>query len=158
MRLITIASVLSAASFAWAFPTSTSSAAAAAGSQIRTDQDPVYHFYIQSTPVDGAPVLGPESSSGWFNIGSTVQDTNSSLFLNVDMSATTSYKPLTLDDTATTTTWSMSGDTIIASGQQNFVVCPSDNSSLLNFFLQTGNDMPSSTCTDWITIHLPCLC
>ncbi|KAL5529121.1 hypothetical protein ACEPAG_5095 [Sanghuangporus baumii] len=160
MRLGTATSaiLLSLVSLTLARPTSTSSAAAAAGSQIRTDQDPVYHLYIQSTPIDGAPVLGPESSSGWFSIGSTIQDTNSSLYLNVDMSPTTSYKPLTLGDTATTTTWSLSGDTIVASGQQNFVVCPTDGSELWNFFLQTGNDMPSSSCTDWITIHLPCLC
>ena len=74
------------------------------------------------------------------------------------MSATTSWKPLTLDTTAKTTTWGMSGDTIIDSNTQNFVVCPIAGSSNFNFYLQTGNDMPSSACTDWITIHLPCLC
>lgn len=32
-------------------------------------------------------MLGPVDSCGWFDIGSTVQDTNSTLYLNVDMSA-----------------------------------------------------------------------
>ena len=133
--------------------------------------------------LDGAPVLGPESSSGWFTVGNTIQDTNSTLFLNVDLSPTTSYKPLTLDETAATTTWSLSGDTIITDGQQNFVVCPISGSELWNFYLQTGqrkilnsrmflfwsvltclcivilgSEMPTSSCTNWITIHLPCLC
>ncbi|KAH8117463.1 hypothetical protein DFH11DRAFT_1013317 [Phellopilus nigrolimitatus] len=158
MKLGAIIAFISAVSAVFAIPTSTSSAAAAAGSQIRTDQDPVYHLYIQSTPLDGAPVLGPESSCGWFDIGSTVQDTNSTLFLNVNMTATTSWKPLTLDATATTSTWGLSGDTIVDGGTQNFVVCPISGSANYNFYLQTGDDMPSSECTDWITIHLPCLC
>lgn len=111
--------------------------------------------------VDGGPVLGPESGAGLFTIGSTVQ-LNSAigppLFLNVNMTATTSWKPLTLDATATTTTWTMSGDTIVDGNTQNFAVCPISGSTNYNLFLQTGNDMPSDACTDWITIHLPCLC
>ncbi|THH09355.1 hypothetical protein EW145_g2066 [Phellinidium pouzarii] len=158
MKLVSSAALLSVASVVLAVPTSTSSSVAAVASQIRTDQDPVYHFYIQSTPLDGAPVLGPEASSGYFNIGSTIQDSNSSLFLNIDMSATTSFKPLTLDTTALTTSWAMSGDTIVDGSMQNFVVCPISGSANYNFFLQTGDDMPSDECTDWITIHLDCLC
>lgn len=87
--------------------------------------------------IDGAPVLGPEESSGWFAISNTIQDTNSTLFLNVDQSVSTSYQPLTLDPTAKTTTWTMSGDTIV-DGQQNFVVCPIAGSANYNFYLQTG--------------------
>ena len=53
MKILALTSVVSLLSlgFVAAIPTTTSSAVAAAGSQIRTDQDPVYHLYIQSTPV-----------------------------------------------------------------------------------------------------------
>jgi len=141
---------------ALAAPSPTVAAEATGPTQIRTDQDPVYHFYLQES--GGAPILGPEASASNFTVGSTVEMSGATLFLNVNMNVTTSYKPLTLDSTAKTTTWTMSGDTIVASGQQNFVVCPMTGSSNFNLFLQTGDDMPSTACTDWITIHLPCLC
>ncbi|GJJ06471.1 hypothetical protein Clacol_000663 [Clathrus columnatus] len=103
-------------------PTGTATGPTPTGSQIRSDQDPAYHLYLQS--VGGVPELGPESSSGYFTIGSTITLNNpngTSLFLNVDDSATTDWKPLSFDATATTTTWGLSGDTIIYGSLQNFV-------------------------------------
>ncbi|KIJ49455.1 carbohydrate-binding module family 1 protein [Sphaerobolus stellatus SS14] len=138
--------------------TATSSAPAATGSQIRTDQDPAYHLYLQN--IGGTPTLGPEASSGYFTIGSTIALNNadgSQLFFNVNANATTAWKPVTFDKTATTTTWSLSGDTIIYGNQQNFIVCPISGSTNYNLYLSTSNDMPTG-CTNYITIHLPCLC
>jgi len=106
-------------------------------------------------------VLGPEDSAGEFLIGNTIQLSNSSspLFFNVNSTATTSYKPVFFSSTAVTNTWDMSGDTIIDGNTQNFLVCPISGSSNFDLFLQTGDDMPDGAgCTDWITIHLPCLC
>ena len=58
MKLVVASSILfSLASVALATPTSTSSAVAAAGSQIRTVQDPVYHLYIQSEPLGVFPEI-----------------------------------------------------------------------------------------------------
>jgi len=143
-------------------PSTTSSAATPTGSQIRTDQDPVYHLYLQN--IGGEPQLGAEATSGYFDIGSTVALTGgaSPLYLNVNMTATTSYKPVSFG-TSSTTSWGLSGDTIIYEGTsgsvQNFLVCPITGSTNWNLFLQTGNDVPAgNACTDWITIHLPCLC
>ncbi|KAF8585978.1 carbohydrate-binding module family 1 protein [Ramaria rubella] len=140
-------------------PSSTASAPTPTGSQIRTDQDPAYHLYLQD--IGGTPVLGPEASSGYFTIGSTISlnVNGTTLFLNVDEGATTDYKPLTLDATATTTTWGLSGDTIIYGSLQNFIVCPITSSTNYNLYLSgTNNDMPATTCTNYLTIHLPCLC
>ncbi|KZS91248.1 hypothetical protein SISNIDRAFT_456850 [Sistotremastrum niveocremeum HHB9708] len=140
--------------------TSTSTGAAPTGSQIRADQDPVYHLYLQN--VGGTPVLGSETTSGLFTLGSTItlnQAGGSKLYFNVNTNVTTSYKPVTFDTTAKTTTWGLSGDTIIYGNQQNFLVCPITGSANWNLYLQTGNDVPSGVaCTDYITIHLPCLC
>jgi hypothetical protein len=114
-----------------------------------------------SSPKGGAPILGPEASSGYFTIGSTIALNSGSgkLYLNVNTTVTTSYKPLTLDATAKTTNWALSGDTITTGGQQNFLVCPITGSSNWNAYLQTGNDVPAgSSCANYITIHLPCLC
>lgn len=156
----TTTSVGSSGSTTPATATSTSTGATPTGSQIRTDQDPVYHLYLQA--IGGAPMLGPESSSGYFTIGSTVALNNfngTELYLNVNTTVSTSYKPLTLGSTATTTNWSLSGDTIVSGGQQNFLVCPILGSSNWNLYLQLGNDVPAGeSCTDYITIHLPCLC
>jgi len=108
------------------------------------------------------PILGPEASSGYFTIGSTVQLNSATggapLFLNVNTTGTNDWKSLSLDATATTETWTLSGDTLVASGQQNFVVCPISGSANFDLYLQTGTAMPSTACTNWITIHLPCLC
>ena len=54
MRFSTVVAFVSLAAAAYALPSSTSSAASAVSSQLRTDQDPVYHFYIQSEPVGAA--------------------------------------------------------------------------------------------------------
>jgi len=138
--------------------TGTGSTATPTGEQIRTDQDPAYHLYLQD--INGIPTLGPEASSGYFTIGSTIQLNNAngtSLFLNVDANATTDWKPLSFDATATTTTWSLSGDTIIYGNLQNFIVCPITGSANYNLYLSTTNNMPSN-CTNYVTIHLPCLC
>ena len=51
LMLISALALLSAGSAVLATPTTTVAAKAAVPSQIRTDQDPVYHLYIQSTPV-----------------------------------------------------------------------------------------------------------
>ncbi|KAK1232315.1 hypothetical protein PQX77_004566 [Marasmius sp. AFHP31] len=132
------------------------------GSQIRTVQDPVFHLYLQNS--NGTAVLGPESSSGYFKIGSTItlnSSSGSSLYLNANTSSTTSYKALSFGATATTTNWGLEGDTIIITSprQLNFIACKAGSSSLWSVFLQTGNDTPSGqTCTGIITMHLPCLC
>lgn len=81
--------------------------------QIRGVQDPIYHLYLQSLPGNAStPVMGPEATSEYFTIGETIQSTNTSLFLNIG-EASTSYLPLSLDTTVTTTAWGLEGDTII---------------------------------------------
>ncbi|KAI8992991.1 hypothetical protein BD414DRAFT_292422 [Trametes punicea] len=142
-------------------PTTTSSAATPTGSQIRADQDPVYHFYLQSD--GGTPVLGPESSSGYFTIGSTISlngADGSKLYLNIDESATTSYKPLSFDAVATTTDWGLEGDTIITTAprQLNFLACSTSDPNVYDVFFQEGNDTPSGASCALVTLHLPCLC
>ncbi|OJT14522.1 hypothetical protein TRAPUB_8925 [Trametes pubescens] len=142
-------------------PTTTASGATPTGSQIRADQPPVYHFYLQS---DGTkPVLGPEASSGYFTIGSTISldgADGSKLYLNVDESAATSYKPLTFDAVASTTDWGLEGDTIIATAprQLNFLACSTSDADVYDVFFQEGNDMPAGTSCTLVTLHLPCLC
>lgn len=158
----------------------TSTSPMATGSQIRTVQDPVFHYYLQNigmlypnfqsrgqgdniTIQGGAPKLGPESSSGYFTIGSMItlnSDDGSSLYLNVNTSATTSYKPLSLDATATTTDWGLEGDTIITTNprQLNFIACPTSNTTVYDVYLQNGNDTPAGTTCTLVTMHLPCLC
>ncbi|KAH9892609.1 hypothetical protein C8Q73DRAFT_648830 [Cubamyces lactineus] len=151
-------------------PTTTSSSAATpTGSQIRADQPPVYHFYLQSDGERacdghrGSPVLGPEASSGYFTIGSTISlngADGSKLYLNVDESATTSYKPLTFDAVATTTDWGLEGDTIITTAprQLNFLACSTSDPNVYDVFFQEGNDTPSGSSCTLVTLHLPCLC
>ncbi|KAL1760587.1 hypothetical protein FB107DRAFT_256120 [Schizophyllum commune] len=141
--------------------TGTTSAAAATGSQIRAVQDPVFHFYLQNNA--GTPMLGPESSSGYFTLGSTIalnSDSSASpLYLNVNSSVSTSYQPLTLDATASTTNWGLEGDTIILTNprQLNFLACATADAAFYDVYVQNGNDTPGGSCT-MITLHLPCLC
>ncbi|KAF8070143.1 hypothetical protein FPV67DRAFT_1606850 [Lyophyllum atratum] len=141
--------------------TTTTTGPAATGSQIRTVQDPVYHFYLQNN--GGTPMLGPEASSGRFTIAGTIalnSSAGSKLYLNIDSSGTQSYKSLTLGTTATTTNWGLEGDTIITTSprQLNFIACPGSNTTFYNVYLQQGNDTPpGKTCT-LVTMHLPCLC
>ncbi|KAJ7594145.1 hypothetical protein C8J56DRAFT_1121337 [Mycena floridula] len=139
-------------------PTTTSTGPAPTGSQIRTVQDPVFHFYLQNK--GGVPVLGPEASSGYFALGKTISLSGSSpLFLNLAPSST-SYQALTLNSTAVTTDWGLEGDTIITTSprQLNFLACSSSDSTIYNVYLQTGNDMPTGTTCSLVTMHLPCLC
>lgn len=102
-------------------------------------------------------MLGPEASSGYFTIASTIAlsyATGTSRYLNVNTSATTSYKPLTLDTTATTADWGLEGDTIITTSprQLNFIACSTSNSSVYNVYLQNGNDVPSNTTCTLVTM------
>ncbi|OBT61173.1 hypothetical protein VE03_09453 [Pseudogymnoascus sp. 23342-1-I1] len=133
--------------------------------QIRGVQDPIYHLYLQSLPGNAStPVMGPEATSEYFTIGETIQSTNSSLYLNIG-EASTSYLPLSFDATATTTAWGLEGDTIITTtestyGRQlNFIVCDGATAGYYDLFLQKGSDTPAGrTCSNYQTIHLPCLC
>ncbi|KAI0630393.1 hypothetical protein C8Q77DRAFT_1280451 [Trametes polyzona] len=142
-------------------PTTTASGATPTGSQIRADQPPVYHFYLQND--GGKPVLGPESSSGYFTIGSTISldgADGSKLYLNIDEGAATSYKPLSFDTTASTTDWGLEGDTIITTAprQLNFLACSTSDPDVYDVFFQEGNDTPSGASCTLVTLHLPCLC
>ncbi|KAF7523365.1 hypothetical protein G7054_g11775 [Neopestalotiopsis clavispora] len=56
--------------------------------------------------------MGPESSSEYFDVNGTIESTNTTRYLNVG-SDSTSYKTLTLGETANTTAWGLEGDTII---------------------------------------------
>ncbi|KAI0061856.1 hypothetical protein BV25DRAFT_1804913 [Artomyces pyxidatus] len=141
--------------------TTTSTGATPTGSQIRADQDPVYHFYLQNQ--GGVPVLGPEGSSGYFTIGDTITLNNadgSSLYLNVNESAPNSYKPLVLSKSATTTDWALEGDTIIETSPRelNFLACATSNANIYNVYLQEGNDNPPGLTCSMVSLHLPCLC
>ncbi|KAJ1325292.1 hypothetical protein MN608_10004 [Microdochium nivale] len=132
--------------------------------KIRGVSSPVYHLYLQEYPKDKSTVvLGPESSAEYFNIGGTIQSANTTMYLNVG-SDSTSYKTLTFSKTASTKAWGLEGDTIITTqaspwGRQlNFLVCKLDG-NYWQLYLQTGSATPSGkTCTNYQTIHLPCLC
>ncbi|KAK3937891.1 hypothetical protein QBC46DRAFT_266437 [Diplogelasinospora grovesii] len=139
-------------------------AAVAKPEQIRSDQDPVFHYYLQAYPKNASIVaLGPAASSEYFNIGGTIQSTNTSMYINIG-SDSTSYKTLTFGKTATTTGWGLEGDTIITTtsssyGRQlNFVACELD-SQYWQVYFQTGSATPSGgTCSNYQSLHLPCLC
>ncbi|KAG8864855.1 hypothetical protein FRB96_003441 [Tulasnella sp. 330] len=144
-------------------PSSTISGTTATGQEIRADQDPVYHFYLQNS--GGAAVLGNETGDGIFNINGSIFDTTTGLYFNIAPSTGFSYLGLTFDETPTFTGWSLEGDTIITAttstyGRQlNFLVCETSNTAVWSIYLQTGSDVPTDlTCTDYISLHLPCLC
>lgn len=139
--------------------------------------DPVFHFYLQdhgklwsslrsshrlTLNADGEPVLGPEASSGYFTIGAgTIELSGPSvLFLNANTTVSTSFKPLTLSSTATTTNWALEGDTIITTTPRelNFLACSTSEPNFYSLFLQTGNDQPAGASCSMQTLHLPCLC
>lgn len=41
----------------------------------------------------------------------------------------------------------------------NFLACKSSDSNYYDVYLQTGSDTPSGkTCSNYQTLHLPCLC
>ncbi|KAF7428701.1 hypothetical protein PC9H_007930 [Pleurotus ostreatus] len=139
-------------------PSSTTvSAPGVTGSQIRTVENPVFHFYLQNK--GDVPMLGPESSSARFTIDTTITLNNadgSSLYLNLQNS-TLSYKALTLSATATTTNWGLEGDTIITTDprQLNFLACGSGNPLFYSVYLQTGTDTPIGWTCSSVTLHLP---
>ncbi|KAG8168729.1 hypothetical protein KVR01_001478 [Diaporthe batatas] len=140
------------------------SGALAKPEQIRAVQDPLYHFYLQSYPKNASlAVMGPESSSEYFNINGSIQSANTSLYLNVG-SDSTSYKTLTFGTSASTNAWALEGDTIITAqasswGRQlNFLACKLDG-NFWQVYLQTGSATPSgATCSNYQSLHLPCLC
>ncbi|KAH8887741.1 SPX-domain-containing protein [Thozetella sp. PMI_491] len=124
---------------------------------------PVFHYYLQAYPKNNSiVVLGPEASGELFNIGSTIQSTNTSQYINIG-SESTSYKSLTFGKTASTAAWGLEGDTIITTtsssyGRQlNFVACKLDNTYWQVYF-QTGSATPTGTCSNYQSLHLPCLC
>lgn len=161
--------------------------------QIHGVEDPIYHLYLQGLPGSlSTPVMGPEATGEYYIIDETIQSQNTSLYLNIGNSST-SYLPLSLDATATTTAWGLEGDTIITESgsvygrrrfslpitfllpfilsltslshlipsptELNFLVCNSTTEGYFNLYLQTGSDVPTNeTCSNYQTIHLPCLC
>lgn len=120
------------------FSLAAQAAAVAKPEQIRSDQDPVFHYYLQAYPKNSrwrdllrgitsftkcfeasVVVLGPAATSEYFNIAGSIQSTNSSLYLNIG-SDSTSYKTLTFDKTAVTTGWGLEGDTIITTQTSSY--------------------------------------
>jgi len=115
--------------------------------------------------LDGAAVLGPETGDGLFVFNGDIYDTTTGLYLNIGASTGFSYYPVSFGSTATFTGWALEGDTVITAqtstyGRQlNFLVCETSNASFWSIYLQTGSDTPAGqTCTDYISLHLPCLC
>jgi hypothetical protein len=107
--------------FVSALPTATVPQAATKPYQLRGVQSPIFHLYLQSLPTaKGTPVMGPEASGEYFNIGSTIQSVNSSLFLNIGPSSGKSYLQLSLDKTANTTAWGLEGDTVITTASSSY--------------------------------------
>ncbi|KAI0854868.1 hypothetical protein F4860DRAFT_72802 [Xylaria cubensis] len=139
--------------------------------QIRGVSSPIFHYYLQASPQDPTiPVMGPEASSEYFNIANgAIQSANSSAYLTVGMDST-SYKTLTLSASSAGTGaapgWALEGDTIITGtsskwGRQlNFLVCKvGSGDDLWQVYLQTGSDVPAGkTCSNYQSLHLPCLC
>ncbi|KAK6208332.1 hypothetical protein LQW54_006956 [Pestalotiopsis sp. IQ-011] len=138
--------------------------AAAKSYQIRSVSDPIYHLYLQAYPSDPTiAVMGPESSSEYFDVAGTIESVNTTRYLNIG-SDSTSYKAVTFGNASTTTGWGLEGDTIITTtastwGRQlNFLACQLDD-TYWQVYLQTGSDVPSGpTCSNYQTLHLPCLC
>ncbi|KZW00840.1 hypothetical protein EXIGLDRAFT_123379 [Exidia glandulosa HHB12029] len=134
---------------------------ATSGVQIRAVQDPIFHLYLQNQ--NDTAVLGPEASSGYFTIGGTIALNGGAapLYLNIG-SETTSYRSLTFGSTASFSGWGLEGDTIITTqsskyGRQlNFVACKVG--SVFQTYLQLGSDVPAGSCTNYVSLHLPCLC
>lgn len=59
-------------------------------------------------------VVGPESSSEYFDLNGTIESVNTTRFLNIG-SESTSYKSLTFGNSSSTTAWTLEGDTIVTS-------------------------------------------
>jgi hypothetical protein len=64
--------------------------------------------------------MGPEASSEYFTIGSSIQSLNSSLFLNIGPDTGKSYLPLSFDATSNTTAWGLEGDTVITTTASSY--------------------------------------
>ena len=48
---------------------------------------------------------------------------------------------------------------LINATELNFLACKSTDAAYYDLYLQTGSDTPSGkTCSNYQTIHLPCLC
>ncbi|KAF3760741.1 hypothetical protein M406DRAFT_73207 [Cryphonectria parasitica EP155] len=139
-------------------------AALAEPQQIRSVEDPILHYYLQAYSGNNTlATVGPETTSEYFTVNGTIQSTNSSLYLNVG-NDTTSYKTLTFGAAATMSEWTLEGDTIVTAetsiyGRQlNFLACELD-ADYWQVYLQTGSDTPASgTCSNYQTLHLPCIC
>ena len=120
---------------------SAQAAAVAKPEQIRSDQDPVFHYYLQAypknsnyslsphlppsddvlTPLEASiVVLGPAATSEYFNIAGSIQSVNTSAYINIAGGESTSYKTLTFDKAATTTGWGLEGDTIITTQTSSY--------------------------------------
>ncbi|RDL35302.1 Uncharacterized protein BP5553_07233 [Venustampulla echinocandica] len=123
--------ILSLAALTTALPTTdVLPRAASKPYQLRGVQAPIFHLYLQSLPSNQSePVMGPEATSEYlyavpfnippsnhtlYDIGTTIQSTNTSMYLNIGTSSA-SYKPLFFDKTSSTTAWALEGDTIITS-------------------------------------------
>lgn len=83
--------------------------------QLRGVQSPIFHLYLQPLLSNKAiPVMGPEATSEYYNIGSTIQSTNSSMYLNIgEKVGGKSYLPLSFNATSSGAPWALEGDTVI---------------------------------------------
>ncbi|KAI1324091.1 hypothetical protein F5Y16DRAFT_315445 [Xylariaceae sp. FL0255] len=139
--------------------------------QIRAVTDPIFHLYLQASPSDPTmPVMGPVNTSEYYTIANgAIQSANTSAYLTISgsLSGSPSYKTLFLNTTETAAPgWALEGDTIVtATGsswgrQLNFLACEmSGDSGYWQIYLQTGSDVPTGqTCSNYQTLHLPCLC
>ncbi|PGH07531.1 hypothetical protein AJ79_06266 [Helicocarpus griseus UAMH5409] len=132
--------------------------------QIRGVSDPIYHLYLQADAADPTiAILGPEASADSFFITETIQSSTTGMYLNIEPNDSASYKKLVFGAEGTTTAWGLEGDTIITTtgseyGRQlNYVACEAADGAF-TLYLQTGSDLPEGACTNYLTIHLPCLC
>jgi hypothetical protein len=134
------------------------------------------------------PVLGLENAADEFTIGGTIQSKKTSLYLNIASASTSYKPLVWRATGETTawglegdTIITMQGSSYgrrelirrppyssldyngveIADDfvELNFLVCKSTDASYYDLYLQTGSDTPSGrTCSNYQTIHLPCLC
>ncbi|KAF2749029.1 hypothetical protein M011DRAFT_322275 [Sporormia fimetaria CBS 119925] len=165
--LFSVLPTLALLTAALAAPTPAPAGAAATTAKIRGVRDPIYHLYLQANPKNATvPVLGPESTGESFTIANpgSIQSVKTSAYLNI-VNATTSYKPVAFGTTAETTAWGLEGDTVITvqgsswGRQLNWLVCRSNDAGYYDLYLQTGSETPSGrSCSNYQTIHLPCLC
>ncbi|EMR65143.1 hypothetical protein UCREL1_7885 [Eutypa lata UCREL1] len=88
----------------------TATLASAKPEQIRSVTDPIFHLYLQAYPQDPTiPVMGPESDSEYFDITTSIQSTNTSLYLNIVEGDTASYKTLVFGEAGDTSGWGLEG-------------------------------------------------